>query len=257
MISLYYHPLSPYARKVRIALDYKGVPYQVVQEELFGADGPGEKLKARSARAEVPLIEDGGVRIWDSTVICEYLEDAYPQKALLPVDPAARARSRLLEDRCDTLFDAAMYGLYYAKVLAAGKPRAAEVASAATAEVKALMREFEAALGNADFLCGGSVAVADIALFTQVSGAVALGIPVEGGALQGWMGRMMALPCVQKDMEAAQAAMAELGAGDSRTRHQWRSDRIEFLFRHGVSDFLLAELEAGRVYFPPTPGDRI
>ncbi len=257
MIALYYHPLSPYARKVRIALDYKGVPYQIVQEEVLATDGPGEKLKARSPRAEVPLIEDGGMRIWDSTIICEYLEDAYPQKPLLPADPAARARSRLLEDRCDTLLDAAMYGLYYAKVLAAGKPRAAEVASAATAEVEALLREFEAELGKSDFFCGGSVAIADIALFTHVSGAVALGLPVEGGALQGWMGRMMALSCIQKDMEAAQAAMAELGAGDPRTRHQWRSDRIEFLFRHDAWDFLFAELEAGRVYFPPTPGARV
>ncbi len=214
MITVYYHPLSPYARKVKISLDYKGIDHQTIEEGLFEPGGPAEKLRCCSPRAEIPVLEDGEVKIWDSTVICEYLEDAYPERPILPEEASARARCRLLEDRCDTTFDAAMHALYAGKVIAKESPLAERLVQAAAGEVRALMREFEGEIAAAGFLCGKRLTVADIALFTHVSGAVGLGIPLEGvDKLQNWLAGMMALPCVQKDMAAAQAAMAKLDGG--------------------------------------------
>ena len=51
---------------------------------------------------------DGSFSVYDSTVICEYLEDRYPERALYPRDPRQRAMCRLIEDIADTQRDAAL-----------------------------------------------------------------------------------------------------------------------------------------------------
>ncbi len=47
---------------------------------------------------EVPALIDGAARIFDSTIILEYLEDKWPTPPLLPRDPASRAEARMIED---------------------------------------------------------------------------------------------------------------------------------------------------------------
>jgi glutathione S-transferase/RNA polymerase-associated protein len=90
MITLYDHPLSPYAQKVRIALREKGVPFQLALPGGLGAGGAAGEFAAANPRAEVPTLIDGAARIFDSTIILEYLEDAYPTPALLPAAAADR-----------------------------------------------------------------------------------------------------------------------------------------------------------------------
>ena len=59
----------------------------------------------------MPALIDGEARIFDSTIILEYLEDKHPSPALLPRDPAARADARMIEEVCDTLYEAINWGL--------------------------------------------------------------------------------------------------------------------------------------------------
>src|SRR6202000_2839300 len=92
MITLYDHPLSPYAQKVRIALREKGVPFQVALPGGLGAGGAAGEFAEANPRAEVPVLIDGEARVFDSTIILEYLEDAYPTPAMLPASAAERAR---------------------------------------------------------------------------------------------------------------------------------------------------------------------
>lgn len=83
---------SPYARKVRMALDFKGLSYEPV-ERCYSLDHK-QDLFAANPRAEVPaLILDDGRTLADSTIICEYLEDAFPSPPLRPSDPYQRARN--------------------------------------------------------------------------------------------------------------------------------------------------------------------
>ncbi len=89
---LYEHPLSSYAQKVKIALREKASISRSRTPAGLGsgkADGP---FAAASPRNEVPTLIDGEARIFDSTIILEYLEDKFPSPPLLPRDPAARAR---------------------------------------------------------------------------------------------------------------------------------------------------------------------
>src|SRR5271170_1325085 len=110
-MKLFTFATSPYARKVRIVLDYKGLAYEPI-ERLYSLDRQ-EDLRSTSVRAEVPvLVLDDGRSIADSTIISEYLEQVYPQPAMFAADAYQRARMRRIEDLCDRTFDAIGFGYF-------------------------------------------------------------------------------------------------------------------------------------------------
>src|SRR5690242_7979486 len=104
MIVVYEHPLSPYAQKVKIALAEKGVEFECRLPDFMSGQDPD--FAAANPRLEVPALVDGDVRVFDSTIILEYVEDRWPRPPLLPATPAERARVRMLEDLCDTYYEA-------------------------------------------------------------------------------------------------------------------------------------------------------
>ena len=94
MMKLCGFPISNYYNKVHIAMLEKGLPF-----ELDAECKPSQKdeFLARTPMGKVPFLElDGGAQLSESQVICEYLEEAYPQKPLYPRDPLERARVREL-----------------------------------------------------------------------------------------------------------------------------------------------------------------
>lgn len=108
---LYEHPLSSYVQKVKIALREKGLEFDRKLPEGFGTVNPGAEFAGSSVRLQVPSLIDGEAQVFDSTIIMEYLEDKYPEPALLPADPEARAEARMIEDLCDTVYEAINWGL--------------------------------------------------------------------------------------------------------------------------------------------------
>jgi len=91
---LYHLWLSPFCRKVRIALREKGLDFELKTENTWERR---EEFLALNPAGEVPvLIEDDGTAIADSGVICEYLEEVAPKPALLPGSAADRAEVRRL-----------------------------------------------------------------------------------------------------------------------------------------------------------------
>lgn len=92
---------STHASKTKVVLEEKRIRYRI--ENLRPGDlwkKPPEML-ARHPLGKVPYIEDGGLTLYDSTVIDEYLEDRYGPPRLLPDDPVARALVRELEQFAD------------------------------------------------------------------------------------------------------------------------------------------------------------
>jgi glutathione S-transferase len=84
-------PQSPFVRKVRIALEEKGLPYEI--ENVVPGQHPLGKM---------PVLRDGEVVVPDSSVICAYLEKKHPAPALYPDAPAELARALFLEEYADT-----------------------------------------------------------------------------------------------------------------------------------------------------------
>jgi glutathione S-transferase len=88
---LYEHPLSSYAQKVKIALREKGVAFEVETPPGLGSGKADGEFAVASPRNEVPALIDGEARIFDSTIILEYLEDKFPSPPL----PSSSAPVRL------------------------------------------------------------------------------------------------------------------------------------------------------------------
>ena len=105
-IFLHDHPASSYAQKVRMALREKGIPFEKAVPDGIGSGERLKGLQAANPRVEVPALEDGDFKIFDSKVILQYLEDKYPEKPLMPKDPRERAETRMIEEVCDTAYEA-------------------------------------------------------------------------------------------------------------------------------------------------------
>ena len=91
--------LSPYVRKVLVFLDLKGIPYEIDPiVPFFGSD----RFSQVSPIRRIPVLLDEEVTLADSSVICQYLEDRYPDPALYPVNVVERARARWLEEFADS-----------------------------------------------------------------------------------------------------------------------------------------------------------
>ena len=107
MITLYDAARCPYCARVRIAAAEKGVPYEPVEVDL--RDRPAW-IYDKNPTGRVPVLEEDTLVLPESEVIMEYLEERFPEPALLPADPAGRALQRWHVRR----FDDALGDDYYA-----------------------------------------------------------------------------------------------------------------------------------------------
>jgi len=87
-------PLCPYSRKVRLVLAEKRLPFELRVEKTW--ERRGEYLEIQPAGTVPTLIEDNGLAIPDSAVICEYLDEAYPDTPLMGHTLADRVEVRRL-----------------------------------------------------------------------------------------------------------------------------------------------------------------
>jgi maleylpyruvate isomerase len=105
MIKLYSYFRSSAAFRVRIALNLKGVPHEIVPIHLLKSGGEqfGEQYVRTNPLSLIPTLEDSGQVLFQSLAIIEYLEECYPEPALLPSDPLSRAyvRAVALAIACD------------------------------------------------------------------------------------------------------------------------------------------------------------
>lgn len=96
MLTFYYHPLSPFARRVWIALLEKGLAFEPVVVNLNGDQFQPEFL-ALNPFHHVPVLVDGSLRILESLAILDYLEAQYPTPSLVPQSPEAIAKMRMVQ----------------------------------------------------------------------------------------------------------------------------------------------------------------
>jgi len=107
--------VSPYVRKVLACLNLKDLAFEIDPITSFYANDEFTKL---SPLRRIPALIDGDVTLSDSSVICAYIDEAYPGGALMPADPKDRARARWFEEYADTrLGDLFIWGLFYQKIV--------------------------------------------------------------------------------------------------------------------------------------------
>ncbi|WP_049620603.1 glutathione S-transferase family protein [Frateuria defendens] len=157
--------LSPYVRKVLVCLELKGLDYAIDPITPFYGD---EAFARLSPLRRVPVLLDGELVLNDSSVICQYLEDKYPQPALYPADIAQRAQARWLEEYADTrLADLLIWRLFYQlairrHIFREGTDEAV-VRKAREVQIPAALDYLEGVLPAAGYLFGAP-SIADISL---------------------------------------------------------------------------------------------
>jgi glutathione S-transferase len=212
MLKLCGFRISNYHNKVRLVLLEKGIEHE---EDASSSPRQSDEYLARSPMGKAPFLEvDGGRRLTESQVICEYLEEAYPQKPLLPSDPWQRAKVRELATHMELYLELPVrrtYGFVFF-----GRPVDEAVKQAVEKDLAKGVRAFKALARFDPYLAGPELTLADCAAFAHlplVSLATKIGYgrdaleEIEG--LKPYLARLgerTVFRQVNEDRKAAQAA---------------------------------------------------
>lgn len=204
-LTLHYLSGSPYAWRVWMALEHKGIPYRLRTLSYDAGDFQKPDFAALNPRRRVPVIEDDGFALYESAAIVEYLEDKWRNRpALFSADVRQRAIERRMVREADQYFATALEHLVEAVLFTPPEKRSQTSIAAAWEGMRSELTVWETLI-QGEFLAGG-LSAADLTLFPEIAlgrriadrnpGLVAG--PLLGPRLGAWMSRMEALAVVQR-----------------------------------------------------------
>jgi len=210
--TIYSGPLSLFGAKVEIAALEKGLDFELVMVPFDRDDNYLPKhpeVQRISPKAQVPVLVDDQVELFDSTQIFEYLEDRYPTPPLWPRDVAARARARQLELHADEVFFAQVYKLFGLQDDMQGA-----AAQAACAACHGIYAQLESLLAGREYLAG-PYSYADIAFYMTCVFADRKGAGMQQGTprLLDWRSRVGERPAVRAVVDPMMQFLASHGRG--------------------------------------------
>ncbi|WP_374347431.1 glutathione S-transferase family protein [Phenylobacterium sp.] len=250
---LYTNGFSPFARKVALALDYKGLGYEAVDGLAHANLGA---LRRVNPRGEVPTLVDGEVVVANSSHILAYLEERYPARAILPAAPAARAAVRGLERLYDTQVDAVVVTASLWTWAERDDAPPAGMMDQAQADIDAALEATEAFLARhgGAWAGGETPGIADFAMWPHLAALTPLGFRLDGARfpqVAAWLKHAAAEPLFAVDARRTAAFLKDgFGADHEKRSIAWRGDRLEWVLARGHHHWLVGEIEAGRVIWP-------
>ncbi len=255
-IIVYEHPLSPYAQKVKIALDEKGIAYEAKMPAAIGSGQPDLEFLKANPRGEVPALIDDGFAVFDSTIILEYIEDKWPTPPLLPRSAADRSAARTIEEVMDTHFEPINWGMGEIRWFKRAEgERARTIEAHAAQQARGIYQWLSRQLGGKPWFNGESFGWADLSVVPYLNGALGSGFaPDKGSNLSQWLERANARPSVQKAAGAAAAVLAQManvaGAVQSGLfKREYRDHRLEWMIRSGGIDVVLEGMKNNNIRF--------
>jgi len=168
---LYHLPLSPYCRKVRLVLAEKRLPFELKAERVW--DRRPAYLAMNPAGTVPTLEEENGLVIADSTVICEYLDEAYPDDSLIGATLGERVEVRRLTAWFDSKFDMEVTRnlngeKYFKRVSGSGHPNATAL-RAGYANLREHLQYIGWLAETRKWLAGSTLSLADFAAAAHLS----------------------------------------------------------------------------------------
>lgn len=167
-ITVYGAALSPFVRKVRVALAEKNLEYEHIHVDPFKKPEDYTKI---SPFGRIPALQDGDHTLADSGVICSYLDTKYPEPSLYPADPFLKARTLWFEKFGDyELAPVATFAVFRNRVVMRLLGQSCDedqVENALNKKLPPLLDYLENEIGDNDYIVGDSLTVADIAIATH------------------------------------------------------------------------------------------
>jgi glutathione S-transferase len=219
MMRLHYAPGSAHSAAVRIALAEKGLEPELHKLDLVGYEQHSPAYLAINPHGIVPLLEDGGRKIFETALILEYLDDKCPEPPLAGNGPRqrylARKWGKYVETHIAPHLAIARWAALHGKVpmeaetgldrllayrrelwLRAARGFDREQLAASTQAILAAGDRLAADLADSEWLAGASFTLGDIAVFAHVAQFTALGLRMPK-AVEDWLVRVAARPSVQ------------------------------------------------------------
>lgn len=248
-LSLCYTALSPFCRKVRMAMEHKGLAYTLIQ-----TDDP-KKLPAWNPRAELPVLIDGDTVVCNSPDILAYLDRCFPDHPLYPAEARSYADVLNWERTSDTHLDAIVTIIGNWK-FADLPPMPADLMDAARRDIGIVYDRLQQKLTSSDFICG-EISAADFAFYPHIASGSALDLkldPCRHPDVLRWMKAMRARPEGQTDLAAVREWWANRNKQDVDTeRVNWGTFRLEWLLANGQSDWFADQIRQDKVLWSVGP----
>lgn len=210
MLKVYGVHGSPFVRKVLIALDFKGIPYEIVMQMPFARDEEYQKI---NPLGKIPTLVDGELTLGDSKVICQYLEEAYPEPALYPQDIADKAMAHWYEDLCGGRVAELAAGIFFQRFMRPlafkQDPDEALVSRIIEKDLPPLLDYLETQVPADGFLFGDFM-MADLSIVSPFINAAYAGYEVDKSrwpTLAGLIARVRVQPQVKAVLEQEASAM--------------------------------------------------
>jgi glutathione S-transferase len=181
---LYGSSLSPFVRKVLAYAGEKGIEFDL-QPTGKAPGQPSDEFLEASPLRKMPALRDENFTLADSSAIIQYLEARFPEPVLIPTDAQMRGRTIWFEEFADTVLTSCGTKMFYNRVVLPrffGKPGNEEEASAAEQQdLPPLLDYLERVVPEVgEFLVGGRITLADIAVASPFANFVQLGCARDG-----------------------------------------------------------------------------
>lgn len=252
-MKLFTNWFSPFARKVALTLDYKGLAYGAVDGLAVAGH---DELLAVNSRGEVPVLLDNDVIVTQSSQIVAYLEDAYPERPVYPTDAGARATARKLEHMFDTKIDAILvnYSIWNWSQRLDKRPLGMKEAAQLDLDEAFNIVEQHLKQSPAAFMLGPKPSIVDFALWPHIAAVIPLGFQIDDQrfpALRVWLAHLKTFPLFRSDARRTVDFLDTMTSNShEKTKIAWRGDRIEWILSRGFHDWFFQEISEGRVIWP-------
>jgi len=156
---------STYTRSVLLALEEKGVAYDLHEVDVFRGGGTDPAYLARQPFGRIPAFEHDGFRLYETAAILRYVDEAFPGPALQPPDPAGRARMTQIVGILDSYaYRSMVWDIFVERSRGTseeGTPDEAKIA-AAIPKSAICLRAIAELMGEASYLAGDALTLADL-----------------------------------------------------------------------------------------------
>jgi glutathione S-transferase len=223
-MKIYGVPLSVHTRKVQLALRAKGLEHELNVVIPILPDTLPPDWGRLSPTGLIPVIDDDGFTLPDSSAILQYLDARYPGIAVIPPDPQDRGRALWLEAYLGAFYREVVHPLFQQRVVVPMRgagPDTGLTDQLLTAAAPRYLSYLDSQI-HADWMIGAAFSMADIAVGANLVQMHYLGAPVARDrypALAAYFRRLLAMPIFAAQLDAEQPFANQMGLSQDSLRH--------------------------------------